>query len=234
MNTSENPLRTCKLFHFAGHGRSNPLEPSQSCLLLEDWKDNPLTVGDLRDHRLQENFPFLGYLSACSTGANEVDRLIDEGIHLVSACQLAGFRHVVGTLWEVSDRYCVDVAKIFYETLRDEGMTDVAVCRGLHLAIRTLRDGDTVKRVTEKSDTARRTNVHHNRTKTANSDDNSMETMQEDCNPSDAGNENNLRVMRAEDAPTCEERDATLIGGGSREREQEKPLYWVPYIHFGV
>ncbi|RYP62375.1 hypothetical protein DL770_009601 [Monosporascus sp. CRB-9-2] len=91
-------LQSCRIFHFAGHGRSDPMEPSQSCLLLEDWKSNPLTVGDLRDRRFQENPPFLGYLSACSTGANETARLADEGIHLVSALQLAGFRHVVGTL----------------------------------------------------------------------------------------------------------------------------------------
>ncbi|KAL8367940.1 hypothetical protein RB599_003723 [Gaeumannomyces hyphopodioides] len=139
-------LQTCKIFHFAGHGRSDPAEPSRSCLLLEDWKTSPLTVGDLRDHRLQENGPFLGYLSACSTGANEAARLADEGIHLVSAFQLAGFRHVVGTLWEVSDKHCVDVARVLYETLRDEGMTDAAVCRGLHRAVRTLRDGRTERR----------------------------------------------------------------------------------------
>jgi tetratricopeptide (TPR) repeat protein len=168
-------LHRCKIFHFAGHGQSNPSEPSRSCLLLEDWKDNPLTVGDLRDHRLQENSPFLGYLSACSTGANEADRLIDEGIHLVSACQLAGFRHVVGTLWEVSDKHCVNIAKVLYETLGDEGMTDVAICRGLHRAIRALRDGD--------------------------------------------------NEMRGEG------RDAKLLDD---RNEQEKPLYWVPYIHFGV
>ncbi|KAK3984180.1 CHAT domain-containing protein [Cladorrhinum sp. PSN332] len=134
-------LRTCKIFHFAGHGQSNPAEPSRSCLLLDDWETNPLTVGDLRDHRFQENGPFLGYLSACSTGANEVVQLADEGIHLVGAFQVAGFRHVVGTLWEVSDRHCVDVARVLYETLRDEGMTDAAVCRGLHRAVRRLRDG---------------------------------------------------------------------------------------------
>jgi len=117
------------------------MEPSQSCLLLKDWESNPLTVGDLRDHRLQENPPFLGYLSACSTGANEADQLVDEGIHLVSALQLAGFRHVIGTLWEVSDEHCVDVARVVYEMIRNEGMTDMAVCRGLHRAIRALRDG---------------------------------------------------------------------------------------------
>ncbi|RYP84314.1 hypothetical protein DL770_005218 [Monosporascus sp. CRB-9-2] len=91
-------LRACRIFHFAGHGRSDPTEPSRSCLLLEDWESNPLTVGDLRDHKLQENPPFLAYLSACSTGVNEAYELADEGIHLVSAFQLAGFRHVVGTL----------------------------------------------------------------------------------------------------------------------------------------
>jgi CHAT domain-containing protein len=134
-------LETSKIFHYAGHGRSDPIEPSRSCLLLEDWKTNPLTAGDLRDYRLQKNPPFLAYLSACSTGANESVGLIDEGIHLVSSFQLAGFRHVVGTVWEVSDKNCVDVAGLLYETIREEGMTDLAVCRGLHRAVRALRDG---------------------------------------------------------------------------------------------
>jgi hypothetical protein len=134
-------LQGCRVFHFAGHGQSDPAEPSQSRLLLEDWTTDPLTVDDLRDYKLHENPPFLGYLSACSTGANTANRLADEGIHLVSAFQLAGFRHVVGTLWEVSDKHCVDVARVLYETLRDEGMTDVAVCRGLHRALRELRAG---------------------------------------------------------------------------------------------
>ncbi|KAK3391203.1 CHAT domain-containing protein [Podospora didyma] len=147
-------LQTCKIFHFAGHGQADPADPSQSCLLLEDWKTSPLTVGDLRDHRLQGNGPFLGYLSACSTGSNEAVRLADEGIHLVSAFQLAGFRHVIGTLWEVSDRHCVDVARVLYETLRDEGMTDIAVCRGLHRAVRALRN-EGIKDEKEKDGKAR-------------------------------------------------------------------------------
>ncbi|KAM7208695.1 CHAT domain containing protein [Rhypophila decipiens] len=134
-------MQACRIFHFAGHGQSDPVEPSRSCLLLEDWKTNPLTVGDLRDSRLQDHAPFLAYLSACSTGANEVKSLADEGIHLVSAFQLAGFRHVVGTLWEVSDMHCVDVAKVLYTTIAKKGMTDTAVCLGLHQAIRALRDG---------------------------------------------------------------------------------------------
>lgn len=135
-------LTKCQIFHFAGHGRSDPSEPSQSCLLLQDWETDPLTVGDLRDQELQKSPPFLSYLSACSTGSNEAEGLADEGIHLVSAFQLAGFRHVVGTLWQVSDSHCVDIARVLYETLRNEGMTDIAVCRGLHRAVKQLRDSE--------------------------------------------------------------------------------------------
>ncbi|KAH6616783.1 CHAT domain-containing protein [Boeremia exigua] len=132
-------LGACHIFHFAGHGESDPRDPSKSRLLLEDWEESPLTVGDLQEHRVQNDPPFLGYLSACSTASNRVDRLVDESVHLVSAFQLAGFRHVVGTLWAVSDSHCVDVARIVYETLRDEGLTDLAVCRGLHRAVKHLR-----------------------------------------------------------------------------------------------
>ncbi|KAF5540765.1 30S ribosomal S17P protein [Fusarium mexicanum] len=138
-------LETCHAFHFAGHGRLNPTEPSRSCLCLEDWETDPLTVQDIRGKNLERSQPFLAYLSACRTGTNMESRLSDEGIHLVGAFHLTGFRHVVGTLWEVSDRHCVDVAEAFYETLRDEGMNDLSVCRGLHRALRRLRDKERVK-----------------------------------------------------------------------------------------
>jgi CHAT domain-containing protein len=133
-------IGSCKIFHFAGHGQSNATDPSKSCSLLNVWQSNLLTVADFRDLSLQNTAPFLGYLSACSTGANKANDLVDEGIHLVNALQLAGFRHVVGTLWEVSDRHCVDVARILYATIRDEGMKDESVCKGLHYAVRALRD----------------------------------------------------------------------------------------------
>lgn len=135
-------LQSCKVFHFAGHGQSYPAEPDQSCLLLQDWQTSPLTVAEFRDSRPRDQVarPFLGYLSACSTGASDEKGLADEGIHLISSLQLAGFRHVIGTLWEVSDQHCVKVAEVFYKTLRDRGMTDEAVCQGLHRATRELRN----------------------------------------------------------------------------------------------
>jgi CHAT domain-containing protein len=128
---------SCNIFHFAGHGTSDEVDPSRSALLLED---EPLSVADLRDCRLHESQPFLAYLSACSTSENRNEKLVDEAIHLVSACQMAGFRHSIGTLWEVYDECCAEVARIVYETLVLDDMTDTAVCWGLHKAVRFLRD----------------------------------------------------------------------------------------------
>ncbi|RYP07232.1 hypothetical protein DL765_009222 [Monosporascus sp. GIB2] len=131
----------CKIFHFAGHGLVDPLNPLASRLCLRDWEKKPLTVKDLmNDFRVYRHAPFLAYLSACSTGTIEDDRLIDEGLHLIGVFQQAGFRHVIGSLSPVSDQHCVDIAETVYATLRDEGITDKSVCRGLHRALRAHRD----------------------------------------------------------------------------------------------
>ncbi|KAK6530150.1 hypothetical protein TWF694_003518 [Orbilia ellipsospora] len=135
-------LKDCRIFHFAGHGVSDPTNSARSSLLLKDWKTDPLTMEDLRNRKLHGNAPFLGYLSACSTGVTDSAELADEGMHLIGAFQLAGFRHVVGTLWEVKDDSCIEVASILYKTLQNEGMLDKSVCKGLHLALRALRNKD--------------------------------------------------------------------------------------------
>ncbi|EFQ96674.1 hypothetical protein MGYG_08597 [Nannizzia gypsea CBS 118893] len=135
-------LQQCKIFHFAGHGYTDRINPSRSYLLLDDGKENPLTVASLLEMNLREHSPFLAYLSACGTGRIKNEKFTDQGIHLISAFQLAGFRHVIGTLWEVNDAVCVDIARIVYEALRDgvRAITDKTVCQGLHNASRVLRD----------------------------------------------------------------------------------------------
>ena len=131
-------LRTCTVFHFAGHGGTDEQDASNSRLVLAD---GALHVAELLEMNLTEHAPFLAYLSACGTGRIKDERSIDESIHLMSAFQLAGFRHVVGTLWGVKDdEICVEMARITYEGMREGGMTDESVCRGLHNASRSLRD----------------------------------------------------------------------------------------------
>ncbi|KAI4603139.1 hypothetical protein KJ359_005931 [Pestalotiopsis sp. 9143b] len=117
-------LPNCSIFHFAGHGHVDMANPSQSYLAVYD---DTITVSALLEMNLRERSPFLAYLSACGTGQIKDDRFLDESIHLISACQLAGFRHVVGTLWEVNDELCVDMARIMYETVRDRGLNDDSI-----------------------------------------------------------------------------------------------------------
>jgi tetratricopeptide (TPR) repeat protein len=134
-------LNNCEIFHFAGHGMSDPYDPSESCLLLNDWQIDPLTVEDLIGlKRYGARRPFLAYLSACSTGENAAEGLLDESINLMTACQLAGFRHVVGSLWETYDEYSEVAAGEFYKVLGAAAIIDDrAIALGVHQASRYLR-----------------------------------------------------------------------------------------------
>jgi tetratricopeptide (TPR) repeat protein len=135
-------LKNCDVFHFAGHGKSDPYDPSESCLLLNDWQKDPLTIEDLIGlKRYGARRPFLAYLSACSTGENAAEGLLDESINLMTACQLAGFRHVVGSLWEIYDKYSEVAAGEFYKVLGEAGIIDDrAIAWGVHQATRYLRE----------------------------------------------------------------------------------------------
>ncbi len=125
-------LTEARWAHFACHGYTDLLDPSSSRLLLADHHDRPLTVVDVAGLRLDGE---LAYLSACAT-ARPGTRLNDEVIHLASAFQLAGFRHVVGTLWPVGDRHAVEVAELFYAALTDGA--DIATA--VHDAALRMRD----------------------------------------------------------------------------------------------
>jgi len=66
--------------------------------------------------------------------------LLDESINLMTACQLAGFRHVVGSLWETYDEYSEVAAGEFYKVLGAAAIiNDRAIAWGVHQASRYLR-----------------------------------------------------------------------------------------------
>jgi tetratricopeptide (TPR) repeat protein len=135
----EAQLRTCQIVHFACHGKSIPFAPRWSRLLLKD--SNSLAVEDIV--RLQLEHPQFAYLSACQTAAIRDSQNLDEAIHLAGACQLAGFPHVIATLWQVTDSDSIEVAQDVYSSMTNihAGAIDVAVAsRGLHAAVRRLRD----------------------------------------------------------------------------------------------
>ena len=133
-------LPGCTVAHFACHGYTDPADPSQSRLLLHDHRRNPLTVAALAPLALDH--AQLAYLSACDTARVTNARLLDEAIHLASAFQLAGFPHVIGTLWEIDDAIAVEIADSFYTALTNtDGTLDPdCAASALHHATRTIRD----------------------------------------------------------------------------------------------
>lgn len=128
------------LAHFVCHALTDPVDPSRNRLLLADHQRRPLTVADLAELRLPS--AELAYLSACSTAVT-TPRLADEAIHITAAFQLAGYSHVVGTLWPVGDAAAAAVADGFYRRLTHNGLRPPdtgEAARALHETLRELRD----------------------------------------------------------------------------------------------
>ncbi|BCJ76197.1 hypothetical protein CS0771_57410 [Catellatospora sp. IY07-71] len=115
--------------HFSCHGVADLDEPSNSHLALYDGELSVRMLGelDLRN-------AYLAYLSACTTAANP-RQLPDEPIHLASAFQLAGYTHVVATLWPVLDTLSLKFAERIYRAVAGGSRPDVAV----HDAVTTMR-----------------------------------------------------------------------------------------------
>ncbi|KAI5811790.1 CHAT domain-containing protein [Peziza echinospora] len=121
---------TPSVFHFAGHGKSDRMDPSSSAIFLAD---KPLTVDRLLRARLYKTCPVLAYLSACSTGTTTL--LPDEGVHVMSGFVSAGFMNVVGTLWDTDDVVSLAVASNMYKRWVETGMGPDGLARCLHYAV---------------------------------------------------------------------------------------------------
>ncbi|NUK01106.1 CHAT domain-containing protein [Streptomyces lunaelactis] len=133
-------LADCSIAHFACHAVSDAVDPSRSGLLLHDHQTTPMTIASLASVNLDQ--ARLAYLSACRTALTADLRLVDEAIHLTSAFQLAGFRHVIGTLWEVNDRLAARVSDSFYSSLLSATgrIEDDRVATALHNTMRAQRN----------------------------------------------------------------------------------------------
>jgi tetratricopeptide (TPR) repeat protein len=124
--------------HFSCHGASSLDDPSSSQLILQDYQSHPLTVLHLSQARLEGID--LAFLSACTTARSGAN-LPDEPIHLAAACLLAGYRHVIATLWPIDDIDAVAISRAFYTSLTTGQVSrradNAAAC--LHHATRRLR-----------------------------------------------------------------------------------------------
>jgi CHAT domain-containing protein len=210
-------LRDCDIFHFAGHGLTDQDDPSKSSLLLSD---GGLAVASLFELNLHSRAPFLAYLSACGTGEVKGDNLLDEALHLINACQLAGFRHVIGTLWKVNDQSCVEAAATTYEWMKRGNLSDDSVADGLHRASRHLRS--LWNRESAACESKRMAPV---RTKDGPAAIGQSRSSQATRDPRTAELYEDPPLYCVQDAAR-EPRDVVSC--------DDIPLYWVPYVHFGV
>lgn len=124
--------------HFACHAVNDPADPSVSRLLVHDHLERPLGIRDIARLNLSAE---LAFLSACATSRTG-PRFAAEAIHLTSAFQIAGYRHVIGTLWPVADDAAADIAVDVYDHLpqRPDGAPDTDhIALTLHHALRRLR-----------------------------------------------------------------------------------------------
>ncbi|GAA2996070.1 CHAT domain-containing protein [Actinokineospora diospyrosa] len=127
-------LATHPWAHLSCHGAQHPIEPATSALYLYD---RPLSVVEIARHR----FPAgqLAYLSACETSTGGV-RVLDEAMHLSAAFQVAGFRHVIATLWTIPDDLSMTLAADVYSALTAGGVPDAdRSARALRDAVQRLR-----------------------------------------------------------------------------------------------
>lgn len=102
--------------HLACHGVQNLASPFDGYLLMYDDK---LTIHRITSQRLPRLE--VAFVSACETfrGGN---RLPDESITLASALQLAGYRHVIATQWQLFGGRNAEIVATFYDEIfrRDE------------------------------------------------------------------------------------------------------------------
>ncbi|KAJ5772185.1 hypothetical protein N7520_002714 [Penicillium odoratum] len=138
-------LAQCDMLHFAGHGVSDYNDPFKSRLLLQECHGGVTRVDDLS---VQDIFDLdlkrarIAYLSACSTAEIRPGRMVDEVIHLASGFQVAGFSHVIASMWQTDDDACEKMARGFYGHLKqtmEEEAHNRAVAVAAHKAMMEIR-----------------------------------------------------------------------------------------------
>ncbi|MEU3481840.1 CHAT domain-containing protein [Streptomyces sp. NPDC033753] len=99
---------------FAGHGEQDIATPDGVLYLWDHVRSGSLRIRDIVGLHLEQ--ADLAYLSACDTHRAPTAHS-DEPVSLAGALQLAGYRHVVASQWQLNSRRARQVATDFYETM---------------------------------------------------------------------------------------------------------------------
>ena len=132
-------LQDHRFAHFSCHGILEPGKPFDASFKL--FRGKRLTLLEIIQSRLPS--AEFAFLSACHTAELTEKSVAGEGLHLTAAAQFAGFRSVVGTMWEMADIDGHDLAKHFYASVFSERWQGVPyyerTAEALRDAVRVLR-----------------------------------------------------------------------------------------------
>jgi len=123
--------------HFTCHGKQDVDEPLKSGVHLHDGRLELLEI-----MRQQIQNPDLAFLSACQTSKGDL-KLSEEVVHLAAGMLAAGYRGVVGTMWDILDVHGPEFATEFYKYLltekRSEGLDSTQAAYALDHAVKKVR-----------------------------------------------------------------------------------------------
>jgi hypothetical protein len=126
-------LATHSWVHFACHASAED-EPDQGGFAL--W-DGRLSLRDLAGQEMGTRE--LAFLSACETATGSMSHL-DESLHLAAAMQFLGYRHIIASLWPITDFSAPEIANQFYSALKTgDRLNSKNAAEALHHAVRALR-----------------------------------------------------------------------------------------------
>ncbi|KAI2826557.1 hypothetical protein CBS147343_11001 [Aspergillus niger] len=143
-------LPSCNYLHVDSHAETDADDPSRSHLILLDetsTESEPviarLSVKEISSTVADKSI--LAFLAACSTAYGSVLELLDEGLQIGNAFQLAGFPHVIASLWRAYDFVCPTLAREFYQFLNNHtdehgGIGNDTIAWALHHAVSTLKE----------------------------------------------------------------------------------------------
>ena len=129
-------LAAHRVAHLICHGRSDPVSPPNSHLLMSN--DEQLRVEDLLERDLS-SLRLAGACPACES-ASASTHLPEAVVSLPAALLSAGVGGVLGTLWEADDATTALMMAVFYRNLADQTDAPTDPARALSQAQLWMRD----------------------------------------------------------------------------------------------
>jgi CHAT domain-containing protein len=110
------------VIYFACYRISNYIDPFNNGLILQESdgikeRTDKFTVRQISDMNLEKMK--IIYFSVCSTVENRAEELVNKMIYFASEFQVAGFNHIIISIWATDDKIYMKIIGKFYGQLKN-------------------------------------------------------------------------------------------------------------------